>query len=168
MKTTIGELNGMARIDFVEALGLIFEHSPWVAERAWEFRPFLQKEHLHARMMEVVGRCSEQEKLEFIRKHPDLGSRLQMSDYSVQEQQGAGLTGLSPEEYDEFQAFNEAYKQKFGFPFIIALKGKSMAFILDAMKSRIHGEPEAERQRALQEIADITRFRIEDMILDDE
>lgn len=165
---TLHELNQMGQNEFVEALGSIFEYSPWVAERAWAAQPFVNKAKLHQSMIAVVEQISNDEKIALFRQHPDLASRLQMTEFSVKEQQGAGLTSLSPEEYSQFRACNEAYVNKFGFPFIIAVKGKSKEIILEAMRSRVHCEPDREIQQALQEIANITRFRIEDKILDHE
>jgi len=161
---TIERLNGMDRGDFVQALGSIFEHSPWVAERAWDSRPFRDKEDLHRKMIAVVENGSERDKIAFFRRHPDLASRLRMSDYSVKEQQGAGLTDLSAEEYAEFRACNESYASKLGFPFIIAVKGKTKTEILAAMKTRANRSAEEEIRQAMKEISDITRYRIEDHV----
>jgi urate oxidase/2-oxo-4-hydroxy-4-carboxy-5-ureidoimidazoline decarboxylase len=160
----ISELNNMDRGEFTKVLGSVFEHSSWVAERVSDCRPFINREHLHAKMLAVVKLAQEHEKLALIRAHPDLAGRLQMSEMSVKEQQGAGLSSLTPEEYAEFNDCNKEYTDKFGFPFIIAVKGKTKEAILAAMKSRIKLEPEAEKQQALLEIGSITRFRIDDLI----
>ncbi|MCR8633322.1 factor-independent urate hydroxylase [Paenibacillus radicis (ex Xue et al. 2023)] len=162
---TINELNRMNQSLFTKTLGDIFEHSPWVAEGAWASRPFEDKEQLHEAMLNVVKQAHEDRKLKLIRAHPDLGGRLQMSSMSVNEQRQSGLSDLTVEEYAEFQACNTEYTRKFGFPFIIAVKGKSKAMILEAMKYRITLEKEAEKQQALRQIADITRFRINDLII---
>ncbi|MDF2960822.1 MAG: uricase [Paenibacillus sp.] len=161
---TINELNQMNRRTFTETLGSIFEHSPWVAERAWDSRPFKDKEQLHEAMLAVVEQAYDDEKLALICAHPDLGGRLQMSDMSVKEQRGAGLSNLTAEEYAEFSGCNKEYTGKFGFPFIIAVKGKSKEVILKAMKHRLTLDKETEKQQALMQIADISRFRINDLI----
>lgn len=162
---TISELNDMERDDFVAALGSIFEHSPWVAEQAWSSQPFVDKETMHNSMMNIVEQSSEEEKLKLFRLHPDLASRIQMSEYSVKEQQEAGLTNISSEQYEQFCAYNDAYMTKFGFPFIVAVKGKTQKNILEAMKSRVNNELENEIKQALSEIACITRYRVEDCII---
>ncbi|TDG00548.1 2-oxo-4-hydroxy-4-carboxy-5-ureidoimidazoline decarboxylase [Paenibacillus piri] len=165
MKTyAIRQLNLMDRRSFTDALGEIFEHSPWIAERAWNSRPFAGKEQLHAVMLTIVDEACEEEKLGLIRAHPDLGARLRMSELSVNEQKGAGLSELTADEFAEFSACNQAYTQRFGFPFIIAVKGKSKEAILEAMKHRLTLDREEEKRQALNQIAAITRFRLNDLI----
>ncbi|NHN31017.1 factor-independent urate hydroxylase [Paenibacillus agricola] len=161
---TIGQINKMARPDFLELLGSIFEHSPWVAERAYPYGPFKDRFYLHRTMLEAVYLAHREEQLALIRAHPDLAGRLQMSEASVQEQKGAGLSDLSPEEFTEFTVCNTEYTRKFGFPFIMAVKGSSKDRILEAMKQRLHNDYEAEIRQALLEIAKISQFRIEDII----
>nr|WP_275983822.1 2-oxo-4-hydroxy-4-carboxy-5-ureidoimidazoline decarboxylase [Paenibacillus hamazuiensis] len=152
---------------FVSALGWIFEHSPWVAERCYGHRPFADMEHLHARMTETVELASDEEQLALIRAHPDLASKLQMSAASVSEQHQAGLTGLSGEEYERFTACNREYTAKFGFPFIMAVRGRNKGEIMASMLQRLGSSPEEERRKALSEIAKIARFRLADTIAAD-
>ncbi|WP_372813248.1 MULTISPECIES: factor-independent urate hydroxylase [Paenibacillus] len=164
-RISIGQLNRMTQAGFVEALGAVFEHSPWVAERAYAARPFADSEQLHRAMLRVVDGASREERLALLRAHPDLAGRLQMSELSVQEQRGVGLNELSVDEYDMFTRINTAYTGKFGFPFIMAVKGSSKELILEAMLARLEHNVQQEQRQAMTEIAQITRFRLDDLIL---
>src|SRR4051812_36931638 len=119
---TLAELNACDRTGFVDTLGSVFEASPWVAERTWPERPFAGVDQLHAAMVHTVDRATEEEQLRLLRAHPDLGTRLRMSDASVSEQAGAGLDRLAAGEFETLQRLNVAYREKFGFPFLFAVK----------------------------------------------
>jgi OHCU decarboxylase len=153
----------MDQAAFTEALGGIFEHSPWVAEGAWRRRPFGSVAALHRAMVEVMEAGGDMQ-LRLIRAHPDLAGKAalagELTASSKSEQAGAGLDRLSPEEYARFHELNEAYKDKFGFPFIIAVKGHTKTSILAAFEARLAHDLEAERTKALEEIAKIARFRL--------
>ncbi|MCZ8521724.1 MULTISPECIES: 2-oxo-4-hydroxy-4-carboxy-5-ureidoimidazoline decarboxylase [Paenibacillus] len=165
---TLPEINEMSLDDFVQSIGWVFEHSPWVAVRAYGSAPFASVEGLHRCMAGVVQRASREEQLELLRAHPDLAGRLQMTDSSVREQQGAGLTELTAQEYAEFTACNTAYTRRFGFPFILAVRGHNKQSILSSMKERQGNGPEDELETALREVARIARFRLLDTIEDTE
>src|SRR5580765_2742782 len=96
---TIDEINALSREQFIASLGWVFEHSPWVAERAWGTRPFSGLTQLHAAMKQVVTNASREEQLALLCSHPDLGERARMSNASSKEQSGAGLDNLSSDEY---------------------------------------------------------------------
>jgi len=157
-------ISKMSREQFVAVLGGIFEHAPWVAERAWESRPFRTRDVLHERMLDVVREASPELQLSLLRGHPDLATRLQVTDYSAQEQRSAGLDQLTEAEYAAFMTSNQAYTDKFGFPFIMAVKGKSKEEILSAMHGRIDNDEATERQTAFVEIRKITGFRLEELL----
>ncbi|AFC30292.1 OHCU decarboxylase [Paenibacillus mucilaginosus 3016] len=161
---TLAEINGMPADDFVESIGWVFEHSPWVAKRAHASAPFASLDAMHDCMTGVVREASAVEQLELLRAHPDLAGRLQMTDSSVQEQQGAGLTDLTPEEFAEFTFWNTAYTERFGFPFILAVRGHNKASILAAMKARYGNTPQEEKETALREVARIARLRLQDTV----
>ncbi|MBI4902817.1 MAG: 2-oxo-4-hydroxy-4-carboxy-5-ureidoimidazoline decarboxylase [Acidobacteria bacterium] len=163
----ITELNGMEQGAFVEAIGWVIEHSPWVAERAWNSRPFAGLEAMHAAMCEQVRTATHDEQLALLRAHPDLGSRARMSDASVGEQAGAGLHQLTAEEFHRLQRDNSRYKEKFGFPFLYAVKGSTKHDILAAMAQRLPNSAGEEFDGALQQVFRIARFRLEDTIKED-
>ncbi|MCA0754170.1 2-oxo-4-hydroxy-4-carboxy-5-ureidoimidazoline decarboxylase [Paenibacillus sp. N4] len=164
MKLTIEQINELSREQFIEALGAVFEHSPWVAGTAWACRPFGSSDELHEAMMNVVRESRTETIVDLFRAHPDLGTRLAVADYSAREQEGAGLDRLSAEEYEQFRSLNEAYVAKFGFPFILAVRGKTKEQILEAMTSRIEHPASLEAEQAMLEIGKITGFRLKDLI----
>ncbi|HWZ44259.1 MAG TPA: 2-oxo-4-hydroxy-4-carboxy-5-ureidoimidazoline decarboxylase [Candidatus Saccharimonadales bacterium] len=161
---TIAEINSLSHERFVAALGWVFEHSPWVAERAWARRPFPDLDRLHAVMAEEVDRASRDEQLVLLREHPDLGTRARISPASAGEQSGAGLDSLAPEEYERLQQLNAAYRKKFGFPFLYAVKGSTRYDILQALEQRLGAAPEAEFRQALGQVYRIAMFRLRDTI----
>ncbi len=163
-KIPMAVIGKMSQEQFVAVLGGIFEHAPWVAERAWESRPFRTRAVLHERMLDAVRQASPEQQLSLLRGHPDLATRLQVTDYSAQEQRSAGLDQLSENEYSAFMAGNQAYTDKFGFPFIMAIKGKSKEEILSAMQERIDNDEATEKQTAFVEISKITGFRLEQLL----
>ena len=123
---------------FVAALGWVFEDSPWVAERAWERRPFASMDALHGAMVEALSAAGADEQLALLRAHPDLGARARMSDASVGEQAGAGLDRLTPAEFERLQQLNHDYREAFGFPFLFAVKGATKHDVLAALERRRH------------------------------
>lgn len=161
---TVSDLDVMEQAPFVQTLGWIFEHSPWVAERAWESKPFASVGELHAAMVKVVDEASSDEQLALICAHPDLGAKAEMSEASVGEQAGAGLNQLTTGEYETLHRLNSAYREKFGFPFIYAVKGATKYDILNALDERLRNNVEAERSKALRQIARIAWFRLSEEI----
>ncbi len=162
---TIPETNALDRDGFVALLGGIFEHSPWVAEGAWEKRPFANVDDLHRAMFAVVGAAPEERRLALLQAHPDLAGKLArgggLTASSTAEQASAGLDRLTDEEYEQFSGLNQAYTTKFGFPFIIAVRENTKATILDAFQRRLAHDRPAEFAAALAEVAKIARFRLD-------
>ena len=165
---TLTELNAADRAGFVAALGEIFEHSPWVAERAFDHRPFASIGALHAAMVAVMRAAAESEQLALIRAHPELAGRAmvraELTDDSAREQSGAGLTQCSPDELAQLRSLNARYNEKFGFPFILAVKGLARGAIIDAFARRVERDRATEFAACLDEIARIARFRLEGLI----
>lgn len=165
---TISKLNAMDCEPFVAAIGWVFEDSPWVARGAWGSRPFATRDALHRAMNQQVGAAPRAEQLALLRAHPDLGARARMSDASTREQGGAGLDQLTPDEFAELTAWNQAYRDKFGFPFLFAVKGSGKREIMEALKRRVGAEPEAEVAEALAQVYRIAGFRLETMLEENE
>lgn len=171
---TLTELNAKNRHEFVEAVGWTFEHSPWVAERAWDRRPFSSLDALHETMTDIVVSATHDEQIALLRAHPDLGTaRLKpdptedapdISDASQREQAGAGLDTLTRDELDRLTALNTAYREKFGFPFLYAVKGSTKHDVLNALERRLPSTRDVEHQEALRQVSRIARFRLEDVI----
>ena len=160
----IAQLNQMSQAEFTAALGEIWEETPEIAQQAWHSKPFADLEALDRAMVAVVENMSESQQLKLIKAHPDLGSKTKMADASVQEQAGVGLDRLSESEYKRFQALNQAYKDKFNFPFIVAVKYHTKESILEAFETRLKNSQEQERKKALTEISKIARLRLESLV----
>ena len=161
---TLDQLNTGDRDGFVGALGWIFEHSPWAAERAWRRRPFASVEALHRALFEEVVASSPEEQLALLRAHPDLGSRARMTPASTGEQTGAGLDRLTPDEFDRLVELNTAYREKFGFPFLFAVKGRTTHDILAALAVRLRASRDDEVAEALRQVSRIAWFRLQDVV----
>jgi 2-oxo-4-hydroxy-4-carboxy-5-ureidoimidazoline decarboxylase len=165
---TIEQLNAADRADFVTAVGFAFEDSPWIAEEAWSMRPFSSVDALHGAMIAVVERASPERRLALVRAHPDLAGRLarqgRLSVSSAREQQRAGLSRLLPHEIAAFDAGNAAYRERFGFPFVICVRDRTSGAILSELDRRLTHDPETELATALDEIGRIARFRLLDRL----
>ncbi len=164
MQIPIDRLSGLNRDAFVDAVGWVFEHSPWVAGRAWAQRPFNSVDALHLAMVDQVQSATVAEQLALLRAHPDLGERAKLTDASEAEQSGAGLDRLSPAEFEKLLRLNARYRDKFGFPFLFAVKGSTRHDILRSLEQRIEEDEALEFQEALRQVFCIARFRLEDCI----
>lgn len=164
----LAELNAMDRDAFVAAFGPAFENAPWVAATAWSSRPFAGIAALHGAMLDVVRSASEADQLAFFRGHPELAGREAqqgtMTTESVGEQKSAGLNALSAAEFEEMKQLNRAYRERHGFPFIIAVRANTKQQIFQAMRDRVAQDTAAERSVALEQIGLITRGRIEALV----
>lgn len=161
---TLADVNQLDRETFIDTLAWVFEHSPWVAERSWPHRPFASLDALHQAMTHAVAAAAPEHQLALIRAHPDLGARAKMSCASVAEQAGAALDRLAPAEFEELQRLNSAYREKFGFPFIYAVKGSTKHDILAALEQRLAGDQADEHAAALAQIYRIARIRLEEIL----
>jgi len=168
MSTKLEKLNASGQAAFVASLGHLFEHSPWVAEETWPKRPFASAEALHAALCATMRAAPRDRQLALIRAHPDLAGRLaqqkKLTAESTREQASAGLDQLTDAELAEFTRQNDAYKAKFGFPFIICARLNAKAAILTAMQTRGGNAPDAEFAAALGEIEKIARLRLNDTL----
>jgi 2-oxo-4-hydroxy-4-carboxy-5-ureidoimidazoline decarboxylase len=158
---TLAELNDADLIGFVARLDGVFEDAPWVAERAWRRRPFASVDDLHAAMVAEMMSADHQEQVALLQAHPDLGARAPMSEASVSEQTGAGLDRLTPTEHARLLRLNRAYRDRFGFPFLLAVTGATKGDVLAALEQRLGSTAEAEWLEALAQVARIARFRLD-------
>jgi OHCU decarboxylase len=163
----LAALNAMDRDAFVAALGGVFEHSPWIAEAAWPKRPFADVASLHRAMVATVEEAGREPQLALIRAHPELGAGRIAADFSRREQAAAGLAVEAESERERLRGLNLGYRERFGFPFILAVKGLGPAEIRAALERRLGNAPDEEFRAALAEIGKIARFRL-DAILNDE
>lgn len=166
---TLDRLNRTDPDAFVAALGGIFEHSPWVAEQVVAHRPFASIEALHAAMCAAVAAAGRERQMALIRAHPQLAGKAairgELTESSTNEQRGAGLDQCSPEQFAEITRLNADYDARFGFPFILAVKGHTRDSIIANMRARIGHDRDAEIAEALKQIERIARFRLDALIL---
>jgi 2-oxo-4-hydroxy-4-carboxy-5-ureidoimidazoline decarboxylase len=166
--TSIAALNAADRATFVAAIGFAFEDSPWIAEAAWDQRPFATVEALHAALVRVVASAPEALQIALIAAHPDLAGRVaregRLTAASHGEQAAAGLDRLTPEEIARFDAANAAYRARFGFPFVICAREHDAASVLAALERRARNDRPTETAIALSEIAKIARLRLQDAV----
>ncbi|MFL1465022.1 2-oxo-4-hydroxy-4-carboxy-5-ureidoimidazoline decarboxylase [Marinobacter sp. HN1S83] len=162
--------SSLGREAFVAAFADIYEHSPWVAEQAYDMgvdEKVDEIEVMHERMSNILLNADREAQLALINAHPDLAGKAAMrgelTASSTSEQAGAGIQECTPEEFTRFVRLNEAYKNKFGFIFIMAVKGSNRHQILASFEERMHNSPEQEFQRALSEINKIALFRLQAM-----
>lgn len=152
----------MTKAEFLARFGPVYEASPWVAEGVWPGPPE-DVAALAAAMAAVVDAAPRAAKLALIRAHPELASRTKMADASVKEQAGAGLDQCTPAEFEAFQRLNATYNARFGFPFIVAVKGLTRSDILTAFETRLANDPETEFATAIAQIHRIAGFRLADL-----
>jgi urate oxidase / 2-oxo-4-hydroxy-4-carboxy-5-ureidoimidazoline decarboxylase len=167
------EIDALDRQSFVERLGFLFEGSPWIVTETWDSRPWRTREALHAAMLEVVARASQEHQLALIRAHPDLVGRAALAGTltreSTAEQLAAGLDPgvLTLDEIDRFQEANAAYQDKFGFPFVICARENQKDTVLNGLAERLSNDRRTEIETALSEIGKIAWHRLSDVVDDD-
>ncbi len=162
------DINAMDRAAFTVALGAVFEDSPWVAEAAWAARPFASPDALWRAMTGTVAAADGDTRLALIRAHPDLAGKVAragaLGAHSTREQAGIGLDRLSDAEYARFHLLNDAYLARFGFPFVVAVRGHTRDSILADFETRLENDYDGEIAEALRNIGLIAKFRLADMI----
>ena len=151
--------------EFVAALGGVFEHSPWIAERAFARRPYADTAALHGAMVDVVRAAAREEQLGLLRAHPELAGREAqagtLTGDSTAEQRSAGLNALSREEMERIGRMNRAYRERFGFPFVIAVRRHTKDEIFAEFERRLGNDPETERLECLEQVYAIARLRLD-------
>lgn len=166
MKIEPGEMD---RTEFLETFGHVFEHSPWIAENVWN--DGLDTRHdtaagMHEVMCNEIRRADNEQKLELLLTHSELACAMSspgMTNTTRGEQRLSGLDQCSAEEFAEFQRLNKAYREKFGFPFILAIKGYQRRQILEIFRNRMRHSVEDEFQAALAQVMKIAQFRLKDI-----
>lgn len=166
------ELSAVNRMDvasFIDALGGVFEHSPWVAERAWHARPYASVAALHDAMINVVASAVPAQQLALLRAHPELAGREavagEMTADSTGEQGRLGFTALTRAEFEQMGELNRCYREKFGFPCIIALKLHTKRdTVIAEFARRLENDTDTEMKDALAQIGHITRGRLDKLV----
>ena len=161
----INKINKLSQSEFVKVFANIFENATWIAEELYKLKPFLDFDELSLKMINIFEKTSKEKKLKILNNHPDLGNKAKITSLtidSLKEQTNAGLDQCTKEEFDEFNKLNHTYK-KFGFPFILAVKGKNKIEILNNFKKRINSEPNIEFNEAVKQVKKIASLRLEDL-----
>ena len=165
---TLAAINAGDVAQFVGVLGEVFENSPWLVERAAATRPYPSRDALVAELIDVMSSATLDEQLALIRAHPDLAGKAAragaLTESSTLEQASAGLDQLTDEEFDRFNRLNADYRERFGFPFIIAVRDHTKASILAAFEERLNNEPASEIAEAIRNISRIVSLRITDTV----
>jgi 2-oxo-4-hydroxy-4-carboxy-5-ureidoimidazoline decarboxylase len=168
MQYTLDQINSMPADAFVTVLAGIFEHSPWVPETAASQRPFASIDALHKAMSQIVEQSGDDRQLTLINAHPELAGKAavrgELTAESTREQSGAGLNLCTQEEFDRLQSLNAQYREKFGFPFILAVRGYDRHGIIANFEKRVNHDRAEELRTSLDQIYRIARFRLDDLI----
>ena len=164
----INNINKLSEVQFIKLFANIFENSQFIAEDLYKKKGggFDDFEDLTQKMMNIFDNTTKEQKLKILNFHPDLANKTKVSsltDDSKKEQQNAGLDSCTKEEFDEFKKLNDLYKKKFGFPFILAVKGKDKIEILNNFRTRVNSEPQIEFEEAVKQVKRIASLRLEEL-----
>lgn len=160
LETNINNLN---RDEFISLFGVIFEKTQWIAEKLFGLRPFNNKNDLINKMIHIYESASRKEILDILKSHPKLAVEKNLTKHSSKEQSQANLKNCTIEEFDEFKKLNNEYEKKFGFPFIIAVKGKDKLEILNNFRQRINNNVELEFEESKKQVKKIALFRLDEL-----
>jgi 2-oxo-4-hydroxy-4-carboxy-5-ureidoimidazoline decarboxylase len=156
-------LNNLNQGKFISLFGVIFEKTQWIAEKLFELKPFKNKDDLINKMIKIYEASSKDEILNILRSHPKLAVEKKLTEHSNQEQSRANLKNCTQEEFNEFTKLNSEYEKKFGFPFIMAVKGKDKIDILNNFRQRINNNIEFEFEESKKQVKKIALFRLNEL-----
>ena len=161
----INKINKLSQSEFIKVFANIFENTEWIAKELYNKKPFNNFEELSSKMLDIFENSPKEKQLKVLNSHPDLANKTKISSLtpnSLKEQTSAGLDQCTEEEFNEFQNLNYTYK-KFGFPFILAVKGKTKIEILNNFRKRISSNPEKEFNEAINQVKQIAVLRLKDL-----
>ena len=161
----INKINKLSQSEFVKVFANIFENARWIAEELYNKKPFNNFGELSSKILNIFETTTKEKQLKILKDHPDLANKTKLSTLtpnSLKEQTSAGLDQCTEEEFNEFKKLNDSYK-KFGFPFILAVKGKNKNEILNNFRQRVSSEPEIEFKEAIKQVKKIASLRLEDL-----
>ena len=161
---SIDNINQLNKSDFLSIFGNVFEKTEWIAEKVFELKPFKDFEDLSSKILELYENCYKEKISIILNSHPELAVAKKLTHESKLEQAGANLNECTVEEFEEFKKLNLEYKNKFGFPFIIAVKGKNKTEILNNFRQRILNDVESEFEEAKKQVKKIATFRLNEII----
>ena len=161
----INKINKLPKSEFIKVFANIFENAIWIAEKLYNQKPFDNFEELSSKMLNIFETAKKEKQLKILKDHPDLANKTKISSLtpdSLKEQKGAGLDQCTEEEFNEFKKLNDSYK-KFGFPFILAVKGKTKTEILNNFRARIYSDPKTEFNEAIKQVKQIATLRLKEL-----
>ena len=161
----INKINKLPKSEFIKVFANIFENAIWIAEKLYNQKPFDNFEELSSKMLNIFESAEKEKQLKILKDHPDLANKTKinlLTPDSLKEQTSVGLDQCTEEEFNEFEKLNESYK-KFGFPFILAVKGKTKIEILNNFKKRIYSDPETEFNEAIKQVKQIASLRLKEL-----
>ena len=161
---SIDKFNKLSKAEFISIFGNIFEKTEWIAERCYESKPYNNLDELVSKMMKIFENIEKERHLEILNSHPDLAVEKKLTKDSKNEQKNASLNQCTDKEFVEFKKLNEEYKKKFGFPFIVAVKGKNKEEILNSFRQRITNNINLEFEEAKKQVKKIASFRLDEII----
>ena len=161
---SIDKFNKLSKAEFISIFGNIFEKTKWVAEKCYESKPYNNLDELVSKMMKIFENIEKEKHLEILNSHPDLVVEKKLTEDSKNEQKNASLDQCTDEEFVEFKKLNEEYKKKFGFPFIVAVKGKNKEEILNNFRQRLTNNINLEFEEAKKQVKKIASFRLGEII----
>ena len=161
---SIDKINKLSKPDFISIFGNIFEKTEWIAQKSYDSKPYKNYEELFLKMMEIFENTNKENHLKILNAHPDLVVEKKLTKDSKNEQKNASLNQCTNEEFLEFKNLNEKYKERFGFPFIIAVKGKNKEEILNSFRQRITNNINLEFEEAKRQVKKIANFRLSEII----
>jgi len=161
---SLDKVNKLSKSDFISIFGNVFEKTDWIAEKAYALKPFNNFQELFSKMMEIFENSKKEKHIEILNAHPHLAVEKKLTEDSKNEQKNASLNQCNDAEFIEFKKLNEEYKKKFGFPFIIAVKGKNKEEILNSFRQRITNNINSEFEEAKKQVKKIASFRLSEII----
>ena len=160
------KIDKLSETEFTEVFGNIFEDASWIAVKLYKQKPFYDFNDLCKKMISIFQESDDQSKLKILNSHPDLANKAKIGSLtpdSNKEQAGAGLDQCTEKEFEEFKNLNLIYKKTFGFPFIIAVKGKNKLEILDSFKKRVLSDKQIEFDEAIKQVKQIANLRLNEL-----
>ena len=161
---SIDKVNKLNKSDFISIFGNVFEKTEWIAQKSYDSKPYKNFEELFSKMVEIFENSNKEGHIKILNAHPDLAIGKRLTEDSKNEQQNASLNQCTNEEFLEFKKLNEEYKKKFGFPFILAVKGNNKEEILNSFRQRITNNINLEFEEAKKQVKKIANFRLSEII----
>ena len=161
---SVDKVNKLSKSDFISIFGNVFEKTDWIAEKAYALKPFNNFQELFSKMMEIFENSKKEKHIEILNAHPHLAVEKKLTEDSKNEQKNASLNQCNDAEFIEFKKLNEEYEKKFGFPFIIAVKGKNKEEILNNFRQRLTNNINLEFEEAKKQVKKIASFRLSEII----